>query len=73
MKATKIAGKIVTHERIFLGTIEFDEVSGLILNVKEGMESGARIFSPEDTLIFPGFGDIHIHAREDVSGTHNYK
>ena len=23
--------------------------------------------------IFPGFGDVHIHAREDVSGTQNYK
>jgi dihydroorotase len=24
-------------------------------------------------LIFPGFGDIHIHAREDVSGAQMYK
>jgi dihydroorotase len=73
MIATKFAGKIVTHERVFLGTIEFDEISGLILSVSEGIESGTKIFSPDENLIFPGFGDIHVHAREDVSGTHKYK
>lgn len=68
----KIAGKIVTHEREFEGTIEFDPSSGLITNVKEGIDPDARQFS-DGSVIFPGFGDIHIHAREDVSGKHTYK
>ncbi|NBU97449.1 MAG: amidohydrolase [Spirochaetia bacterium] len=73
MKVSKISGKIVSHEKLFFGTIEFDEVSGLILDVRERIEGDAHNFSTEDCLIFPGFGDIHVHAREDVSGTHNYK
>lgn len=28
---------------------------------------------PDDCLAFAGMGDIHIHAREDVSGQHTYK
>src|SRR5271165_2445224 len=27
----------------------------------------------EDCLVFAGMGDIHIHAREDVTGRENYK
>lgn len=68
----KIAGKIVTHEREWEGTIEFDSNTGLITKVKDGIDPEARQF-PEGTVIFPGFGDIHIHAREDVSGKHTYK
>ncbi|TGN20861.1 amidohydrolase family protein [Leptospira idonii] len=68
----KISGRIITHEKEFLGTIEFDSSSGLITNVSESIESDSRKFS-EDCIIFPGFGDIHIHAREDVSGKHCYK
>ncbi|WP_208652339.1 amidohydrolase family protein [Leptospira kemamanensis] len=67
-----IAGRIVTHEKEFLGTVEFDVTTGLITQVKAGIDPSARRFS-DDCVIFPGFGDIHIHAREDVSGKHTYK
>jgi dihydroorotase len=56
----------------FIGTISFDTETGLIVSVKEGIEENSTIYS-EDCIIFPGFGDIHIHAREDVSGKHTYK
>lgn len=69
---SKIAGKINSHQGEFHGTIEFDSTTGLIISVKKEIEKEARIFS-DDCILFPGFGDIHIHAREDVSGKHLYK
>ena len=68
-----IAGKIITHEKEFLGTIEYDSLTGLITNVKEEIDKEATLYNPQECLLFPGFGDIHIHAREDVSGKHCYK
>ncbi|MDF3819831.1 amidohydrolase family protein [Leptospira sp. 96542] len=68
----KIAGRIVTHKDEFTGTIEFDTDTGLITAVRTGLEPDAQTFS-DDCLVFPGFGDIHIHAREDVTGKHCYK
>jgi dihydroorotase len=68
----KISGKIVTHLEEFEGTISFDTNTGLITRVTHGFESDSMRYS-EDCIIFPGFGDIHIHAREDVSGKHTYK
>jgi dihydroorotase len=67
-----ISGKIITHEREFLGTIHYDAETGLITQVSEGISNASLSFG-EECLIFPGFGDIHIHGREDVSGEHNYK
>lgn len=68
-----ISGRIVTHDRDFLGTIYFDKETGLIQNVQEGERKGQVQFDPDSEIIFPGFGDIHIHAREDISGKHTYK
>ncbi len=70
MKA--IAGRIVTHEGEFFGTIFFNEETGLISEVSNVVYENAQNFS-NDCVIFPGFGDIHVHAREDVSGNHTYK
>lgn len=69
----KISGRIVTHEKIFTGTIEYSTSTGLIEAVKEVIDTDSTQYSPEDVMIFAGFGDIHIHAREDVSGKHTYK
>ncbi|MCB1158765.1 MAG: amidohydrolase [Leptospiraceae bacterium] len=68
----KISGRLVNHEKEWYGTIVFDSKTGLIEEVTENIE-GYATFSPEDCIIFPGFGDIHIHAREDLSGLHTYK
>jgi dihydroorotase len=69
---SSISGKIVTHEKEFIGTIHFNSQTGLITNVEEG-NHGEISYSIESEIIFPGFGDIHVHAREDVSGKHTYK
>lgn len=73
MNFRKISGKIATHESIFNGTISFDTDTGLILDVSQKIEPDSTLFSPDDCLVFPGFGDIHIHAREDVSQKDIYK
>ncbi len=69
----KISGKIVTHSNTFIGTISYNSFTGLIETVSEGIDSDSVVYSPESVLLFPGFGDIHIHAREDESGKHTYK
>ena len=79
MAKSLIEGKIVAPEEIFLGGIEFDEESGLITDVRSGTTSPSQakdyehVFRYSDYLIFPGFIDIHVHAREDTSGKNNYK
>ncbi len=55
--------------------IVFDESTGLILDVLKPSSSGASVdfYFNDDCLLFAGMGDVHIHAREDVSGKNNYK
>ncbi len=65
-----LEGRCVTSNGIQEGQIAFDPASGLI------QEVGALLGKPDlttDGMIFPGFCDLHVHAREDVSGTQNYK
>ncbi|MGE3611687.1 MAG: amidohydrolase [Bacteriovoracaceae bacterium] len=52
--------------------IKFDEHTGLILEVGDNFGQADYWYS-DDCLLFAGMGDIHIHAREDVSGKNNYK
>ncbi|MDX1958485.1 MAG: amidohydrolase family protein [Leptospiraceae bacterium] len=68
----KISGKIITHNKEFEGTISFNEETGLIVSVSDTIDNDSIRF-PNNCYIFPGFGDIHIHAREDESGKHLYK
>ena len=51
---TAIAGRIITHEREFIGTIEYDSLTGLITNVKDGIEKDATLYDVQDCLLFPG-------------------
>lgn len=55
--------------------IHFNEVSGLIEQVTDCLFPREKIdfYYGEDCLLFAGMGDIHIHAREDVSAQNNYK
>jgi dihydroorotase len=46
--------------------------NGLIVAVGEKLAKPQHVFSG-DCLIFAGMGDIHIHAREDVSGKDTHK
>jgi dihydroorotase len=67
----RLEGRIVNRDREFEGAIEIDNESGLIMHV--GPAIGESDVDVSGCLIFPGFGDLHIHAREDVSGEQNYK
>ncbi len=51
--------------------IDIDTKSGLIAKVSEPTGEGDVILKEE--LIFPGFIDLHVHAREDMSHTQDYK
>ncbi len=65
----------VTGEKSGRMQIRFDEKSGLILEVGElGIKASELDYNfNEDCLLFAGMGDVHIHAREDVSGKNTYK
>ncbi|MBC7427844.1 MAG: amidohydrolase family protein [Bacteriovorax sp.] len=55
--------------------ITFDESTGLITRVEDAVKGQDSVdyFYGDDCLLFAGMGDIHIHAREDVSQKNIYK
>lgn len=67
----------VTHERKFPGTVTIDAETGLIIEVEEHNKNSQdyeiimRFLI--DYLIFTGFGDPHVHCRQDATGKQNYK
>src|SRR3990167_9705847 len=65
-----IEGKIVNIDKVFRGRIKIDQ-SGMINKI--GEPTGDADFIFKDELIFPGFIDLHVHAREDTSHTQDYK
>jgi dihydroorotase len=67
----RVEGLIANHDRMFEGAVEINDETGLITSV--GPKIGKSDLETEDAIIFPGFGDIHIHAREDASGSQMYK
>ncbi|RJP43655.1 amidohydrolase [Candidatus Parcubacteria bacterium] len=68
----RVEGRIVNHDRAFYGEVSIDLSSGLIERV--GEPSGrAEIQIDPRCLVFPGFGDVHVHAREDAGGSQAYK
>jgi dihydroorotase len=76
MKTIKIIDAIcATSTGVGRRQISFDEKSGLITSVDENKFSRDQIdyYYADDCLLFAGMGDIHIHAREDVSGKNTYK
>jgi dihydroorotase len=66
-----IEGNIVNKEGTKRQRVEIDETSGLIIKVTDATGTADYVF--KDELIFPGFVDLHVHAREDASHTQNYK
>lgn len=79
MKLVTISGQLARHnEAPFWGRIAIDLNSGLIIMVErcDGSEDeslDADYVFGSDCLIFAGFSDVHIHAREDETGKQNYK
>ncbi|MAG93887.1 MAG: amidohydrolase [Planctomycetaceae bacterium] len=65
-----IAGRIVSTEDVRPGQIRIQDET--IAEV--GVDLGAPdVEFPDECLIFAGMGDIHIHARDDVSLSQTYK
>ena len=63
-----VAGRLVSPERVTTGQIR---VSGeKIVEVGPNLGRPDVVFG-DDCLIFAGMGDIHIHARDDVSEREN--
>lgn len=52
--------------------VEIEKSTGLICGVGEPEGRGDLVLG-EDHLIFPGFIDVHVHAREDPSARDSYK
>lgn len=73
-KSTIIEGYIASHDKpAYYGYIEINP-QGYIQKVSPGKSKVQPDFTfSKDNLIFAGFGDLHIHAREDDTGKQNYK
>jgi dihydroorotase len=67
----RLEGRIANHDREFEGAIEINTETGLIEHV--GSRTGRSDLDLGGQIIFPGFGDLHIHARDDVSQSQVYK
>src|SRR5258708_1442821 len=65
-----IEGLLADIDGIRYGQVAIEQ--GVIAAVGGGLGKADHVF-PESCLIFAGMGDIHIHAREDVTGEQNYK
>jgi dihydroorotase len=67
----RVEGRIANHDVISEGAVEISTETGLIERV--GPIDGRSDLDLSGCIIFPGFGDIHIHARDDVSGKELHK
>lgn len=67
----RLEGRIANHDREFEGAVEINTETGLIEHV--GPKMGRTDLDLEGQIIFAGFGDLHIHARDDVSQSQVYK
>jgi dihydroorotase len=70
MKPVIIEGMLADIDGVRAGQIALE--NGLIAAVGTGLGPADHVFGP-DCLVFAGMGDIHIHAREDVTGKEAYK
>ncbi|MFA6353934.1 MAG: dihydroorotase [Candidatus Paceibacterota bacterium] len=66
-----IEGIIVNTKEQKRSRIEIDQKTGLIVKVTK--PSGVANIVLNDELIFPGFVDLHVHARECVDHSQDYK
>ena len=70
-------GRIANYNEDFFGQIVVNTETGLIDRVvnfkKEEKKIKSDVEFNSDCIIFPGFLDIHIHAREDETGRQCYK
>ncbi len=70
-----LEGLVVSSAGIGRKQIVFDDNTGLITSVGDVKVPRENVdyFYDDDCLVFAGFIDIHVHAREDVTGKFKYK
>lgn len=62
----------VTSKEIKRQQIRYNDQTGLIEEIGD-LKQKADFNFDDNCYLFSGMGDVHIHAREDVSGKNNYK
>src|SRR6516164_10635088 len=67
---TIIEGMLADVDGVRHGQIRIED--GVIRAVGPNLGKPQHVFG-DDCLIFAGMGDVHVHAREDVTGKQNYK
>src|SRR5690349_18910463 len=70
MAPVLVEGRLADVYGVRYGRVGIED--GTITAVGAGLGKATHVFG-DDCLIFAGMGDIHIHAREDVTGRENYK
>ncbi len=70
MRPTIVEGLLADIDGVRHGQVAIEK--GIIAAVGTGLGKPDHTY-PDHCLIFAGMGDIHIHAREDVTGQDNYK
>jgi dihydroorotase len=70
MPRTLVEGKLADIDGVRPGQIAIE--NGVIVAVGTGLGPADHAFA-ETCLIFAGMGDVHIHAREDVTGKECHK
>src|SRR5438105_11971708 len=70
MASTLIEGRLADIDGVRRGQIRIDD--GAIIAVGPSLGRPDHSFG-DKCLIFAGMGDIHIHAREDVTGKETHK
>ncbi len=70
-----LEARCATSKEVKRQQIRFNETTGLITEVGDLNIPREQVdyFFNDDCLLFAGMGDVHIHAREDVSGKNMYK
>ena len=66
-----IEGRFCNHDGEFTGQVKVND-KGVIEDIGQNLGTADFNFD-ESFMIFPGMGDIHIHAREDVSVSNSTK
>src|SRR4051812_38907505 len=70
MTTTILEGLFADIEGVRKGQLRIDD--GVITAIGERLGDPTHRFG-DDCLIFAGMGDIHIHAREDITGHETHK
>jgi dihydroorotase len=79
-----IEGRVVSHQlhaergaasETIRQRIEIDAATGVIESVgaAERLAGSVDLELSDEYLIFPGFTDVHVHAREDTTSSQSYK